>query len=163
LGGGLSIAFALNAKGYVAGFYTLPGEQHQHAFLWRNGALKDLAVIAGDTDSLALGMNSFGQVVGWSGTSSSMRAFLWQHGVMIDLNTLLSPDSGFQLATANYINDAGEIAAQAMVESTGEMHAVLLTPSNNGIRGNPGGVPLTPAVRRLLKWKFGSARMKFLQ
>ncbi len=163
LGGGLSIAFALNAKGAVAGFSTLTGEQHTHAFLWQSGAITDLGVVAGDTDSGALGGNGFGQVVGFSATSKSMRAFLWQNGVITDLNTLINPDSGFQLAIAEWINDAGEIAAQALVESTGEFHAVLLTPSNNGIRGNPGGAPLTPTLRSSLKRKLGLARMKFLK
>jgi probable HAF family extracellular repeat protein len=103
-----------------------------------------------------------GQVVGFSATSSSMRAFLWQNGVMTDLNTLIDPTSGYQLIIAQWLTDTGKIAALALVESTGELHAVLLTPNRSGIRGNSGGAPLTPTLRSFLKRKFGSARMKFL-
>ena len=43
------------------------------------------------------------------------------------------------IATYDRVNDAGKIAAQAVVESSGETHAVLLTPSNNGKQGKAGG------------------------
>jgi probable HAF family extracellular repeat protein len=37
------------------------------------------------------------------------RAFLWENGSMVDLNTLIPPGSGLQLAAASEINDRGEI------------------------------------------------------
>lgn len=152
----------MNNRGDVVGGSTLTGEEHMHGFLWRNDALIDLGVLSGDTDSQASGINSFGQVVGFSWNNNGMRGFIWQNRVMTDLNTMISPDSGFQLALASWINDRGEIAGQALVESTGEMHAVLLTPSNNSIRGNPGRVPLTNSLRKILLQKYGYSRMKFL-
>jgi probable HAF family extracellular repeat protein len=163
LGGGFSLAENMSTQGVVIGFSTLPAEQHQHPFLWQAGAVSDLGVLDGDTDGDAVGINSFGQVVGFSGTSGTTRGFIWQTGVMADLNTLIDPSSGFQIAAAFWINDAGEIAAQALVESTGEMHAVLLTPSNNSIRGNSIRVPLTDSLRKLLLQKYGNGRMNFLR
>lgn len=162
LGGGVSLAFALNNKGVVIGDSTLPGEQHVHAFLWQGSAMTDLGTVDGDTDSNAQGVNNVGQVVGDSDTSTTMRAFIWQKGVMTDLNTLISPNSGFQLASGASINDAGQIAAAALVERTGEMHAVLLTPSNSSFRGKAGGVHLTPSLRRWLLRGYGHQMMKVL-
>ncbi len=146
----------------MVGLSSLAGEQHVHAFVWQNGVMTDLGVLAGDTDSDALSMNGSGQVVGFSATSSTIRAFILNNGVMSDLNTLISPNSGYQLEIGFWINDAGQIAAQALVQSTGETHAILLTPSNNSVRGNPGGAPLTPSLRAQLKKRVGWARMKFL-
>jgi probable HAF family extracellular repeat protein len=163
LGGGLSVAFALNSEGAVAGFSTLAGEQHIHAFRWQDGTIADLGALNGDTDSLAYGMNSFGQVVGFSATSTSSRAFLQYNGVMTDLNTLISPSSGYQLAIGSYINDAGEIAAEAVVEKTGEIHTVVLTPSNNSVRGRPGVAAWTPGLRKFLLRRYGLRHLSFLQ
>jgi probable HAF family extracellular repeat protein len=162
LGGGLGYPEGITDQGAVFGLTTLVGEQHVHAFLWQHGVMTDLGVLKGDTDSSALGENSFGQVVGFSATSSTMRAFILQNGVMTDLNTLLSANSGFQLATGFWINDAGQIAAQALVEHTGEMHAVLLTPSNNGARGKAGGAPLTQSLRKYLLRRLGYGHLKLL-
>ena len=162
LGGGIAFPEDITDQGALLGTSTLAGEQHSHAFLWQNGVMTDLGVLKGDTDSSALGMDSFGQVVGFSATSSTIRAFIRQNGVMTDLNTLLSPNSGYQLAIAFWINDAGQIAAQAVVESSGDMHAVLLTPSNNRIRGKAGGAPLTSSLRKYLLHRIGYGHLKFL-
>jgi len=162
LGGKFSFGVIVSNRGDVVGGSSLAGEEHTHGFLWQNGALIDLGVLAGDTDSQASGINTFGQVVGLSWNSNGMRGFIWQNRAMTDLNTLISPSSGFQVALGAWINDGGEIAAQALVESTGEMHAVLLTPSNNSVRGNSVTVPLTDSLRKLLLQKYGYSRMKFL-
>jgi probable HAF family extracellular repeat protein len=162
LGGQFGFDEQVTNDGSVVGFTTLAGEQHAHAFLWQNGVMSDLGVLPGDTDSDANYMNGLGQVIGFSATSSAVRAFIWQNGAMTDLNTLISPSSGFQLAIAYTINNAGQISAQAVVERTGETHAVILTPSNNSIRGKAGGAPLTPSLRKYLHWRYGFSRLKFI-
>ncbi len=162
LGGKSSFGVIVSNRGDVIGGSTLAGEEHMHGFLWQNGTIIDLGVLSGDTDSQASGINSFGLVVGFSATSSSMRGFIWQDGVMTDLNTLILPNSGYQLFGSAGNNNLGQIVVVALVISTGEIHAVLLTPSNNRIRGNPGGAPLTPAIRKFMKAKLWSARLKFL-
>lgn len=67
-------------------------------------------------------------------------AFLWQRGSMVDLNTLIPPDSGLQLVYAEAINDAGEIVgigvppgvSPADVETLG--HAYVLIPQSESLR-----------------------------
>ena len=162
LGGGTSIPEAMDDIGDVVGLSTLPGEAHIHPFLWKNGIMKDLGTLPGDTDADAEAVNPSGEVVGFSATDTASRAFIWSNGVMTDLNTLIDPNAGYQLIIAQWLKDTGQIAALALVESTGEMHAVLLTPTNNSIRGKSARVPLTNNVRKLLRKKYGWARLKFL-
>ncbi len=56
------------------------------------------------------------------------RAFLWQNKAMMDLNALVPANSPLYLMFAFVINDAGEIAGQALQTSTGEIHAFVATP-----------------------------------
>jgi hypothetical protein len=57
------------------------------------------------TGSGVFGMNSSGQIVGDQGNV----AVLWKDGKVIDLNTVIPSNSGWQLTTANAINDQGWI------------------------------------------------------
>lgn len=148
LGGeALNIPQAINNKTQVVGGSDLSGDTVNHAFLWENGALKDLGTLPGYANSIALGINDQGQVVGGAsdepflGGNSS--AFLWQDGVMADLNTLISPGSPLFLWWATGINSSGQIAGQALVVSTGEWHAFLATPVENG-----SDMPLASGVTR---------------
>ena len=160
LGGAFGYGEVVSNQGAVVGFSTLAGEQHAHGFVWQKGVMTDLGVFPGDTDSDAAGTNSSGQIVGGSYTNSTTRGVLWQNGTVIDLNSLIDPNSGYQMAWAYWINDAGEIAGQAVVESTGAIHAVLLSPNNNGIRGNSRSLPLTDNLRKLI---FRGYRSRLLQ
>jgi hypothetical protein len=56
-----------------------------------------------------------------------MPRFLWENGSIVDLNTLIPPNSGLQLTRAVYINDRGEIAAQGNF-SNGDIHTFILIP-----------------------------------
>jgi hypothetical protein len=62
-------------------------------------------------------------------TMGNCRAYLWQNKVMTDLNALVPADSPLYLAFAFVINDAGEIAGQAVEKSTGALHAFVATPA----------------------------------
>jgi hypothetical protein len=70
---------------------------------------------------------------------------------------------GYQLVGSTGNNDVGQIVVIAVVVATGETHAVLLTPSNNGSRGKAGGAVLTPSLRaQLKKSRISWAGLKFL-
>jgi len=110
LGGTLSAGYAVNDAGQVAGDSTLAGDRENHSFVYSGGTLQDLGTLGGHFTSVG-SMNNLGQVVGVSSNAvPAMRAFLWQNGTMIDLNTLLPPNSGWVLEVADFINDAGQIA-----------------------------------------------------
>jgi probable HAF family extracellular repeat protein len=115
LGGPNSEAIWLNEAGDVAGSADLPGEHLHDAVLWRHGKIHDLGTIGDDLCSRGRSINSRGQVVGGSSDCFNfLHAFIWETGgPMVDLNTLIPPDTGFQLTNAFNINDRGEILAKA--------------------------------------------------
>ena len=45
----------------------------------------DIGILPGGTSSEAIAINSRGQVVGWSHSSSGSSLFLWENGTMLDL------------------------------------------------------------------------------
>ncbi len=94
LGGGASLAQAINADGTVVGWSYDPAGI-LHAVQWdASGSLTDLNPPGAISE--ALGINDAGDVVGWvfpNGGDAS-RAHLWRHdGVEIDLGTLGGPGS----------------------------------------------------------------------
>jgi probable HAF family extracellular repeat protein len=82
--------------------------------------LTDLGTLPGGTASLAIAINSAGEVVGKSNTATGDdHAFLWVRGVMTDLGTL-----GGTFSVANAINDAGQVVGFSSTAS-GLTHAFL--------------------------------------
>ncbi len=80
--------------------------------------------------SFPVGMNGRGDVVGYSEISSTaMLAFIsYNGGLMKDLNSLISPSSGWTLEEASGINDSGLIVGTGY-NPQGQEHAFLLTPT----------------------------------
>lgn len=154
LGGDTSIAVGVNLFGQVAGASDIAtldpatGNQEQRAFLWRNGVMSDLGVLGTGTNSAALAINDFGQVVGNSNINTSFdpeaggpdfHAFLSQHGVMTDLGT-----TGGTSSLAWSINDRGQVA--------GWSKTATIDPSNAAC-GNP---PTNHELQAAL-WQHGTA------
>jgi probable HAF family extracellular repeat protein len=136
IGGNNAAAIALNNNGGAAGWASLPGDQAVHASLWTNNSMTDLGTLGKDPCSLGYSINMRGQVVGISGfqqdlsgcnSGNTIRAFLWEDGSMVDLNTLIPPDSPLYLTLPDIINDLGEIAGIG-VDANGNEHAFLLIP-----------------------------------
>lgn len=139
-GGDTSQAEWLNDAGEVVGQadYSTPcpgcvSPTIHKTFLWKDGVMTDLGTV--DKCSAAYGINLQTQIVGASGLCGiPVHAFLWEHGSIVDLNTLIPPDSGLQLVYGLYINDRGSIVGLGVppgipvenVESQG--HAFLLIP-----------------------------------
>ena len=112
LGGLGSIATYVNNSGQAVGYsyYNNLTEQTE-AFLDTNDTLVPLGFLGTGTDSEAAGINSSGEIVGFSGTvpygtpaNMDGHAFLYSNGAMTDLGTL---GGSFSYATA--VNDSGEI------------------------------------------------------
>jgi probable HAF family extracellular repeat protein len=124
--GGNTGAIAVNQKGEAVGFAG-------HAVLWKKvGRAIDLGTVGNDPCSFAQGVNDEDQVVGNSSPSDCVnydtsRGFLWEHGSMIDLNTLIPPNSPLYIIYAYTINGRGEIAVNG-IDANGIEQAALLIP-----------------------------------
>ena len=145
LGGLSSYGMAINGNNHVAGYSTLKAnDERVHAFLHDGKSMMDLGSLGWkgtDTDvSVALGVNNFDQVVGYSylpGVGEmplQQVAFLWRRnsaggGQMINLNKLLITTArNYFLISATAINDNGQIVASAWDIHNGGLRALLLTP-----------------------------------
>lgn len=129
LGGNFSSAHAINDKGDAVGGSYLSDNVRIDAALWKGSTAIDMGTVDSDDCSYALSINAVGQAVGISGPGCvSTRAFLWQRGKpMVDLNSLVSSNSGIYVTFAFTINDRAEIAGLGVLPN-GDEHAVLLVP-----------------------------------
>ena len=123
-GTGSSQAFAINNLGQVVG--TADAENGgMHAFLWTEGeGMIDLDPL-NEQYSYARDINNKGQIVG--NNNNGNYAFLYEKGLMINLNTLLEPGSGWDLMYAYGINDNGQIVGYGS-SPDGYTQAYLLNP-----------------------------------
>jgi probable HAF family extracellular repeat protein len=133
LGGQGSFAAKSNISGQIVGSSTTSTSgSFFHATLWDNNKIIDLGTLGG-SESFAEAINSLGQVVGRSLLSGDavLQALLWQNGVMVDLNDLIPPDSGWDLGIVFDINDAGEIVGSGFLKNDPERlgRAFPLTPA----------------------------------
>jgi probable HAF family extracellular repeat protein len=123
---------------------SLAGATEDHPALWDRGTVRDLGLFPGDPDAQALAINNRGQIVGQSGDQSGpFRAVLWQDGGLIDLNTLIRTGSGWQLLSADGINDRGQIVGYG-ISPNGSVHGFLLTPAYG--RGHGATAMSTPLL-----------------
>ena len=127
-------ARAINENGEAVGWGEDPSGTARDAMLWRKRGGKWQVTDVGrlHTPDCAVGtsINSSGQVLGYSGTGQGCvgSAFVWEDGgPIVDLNTLIPPNSGIQLYETGEINDRGEIAVNGS-DANNNNHAVLLIP-----------------------------------
>ncbi len=120
LGGGFSSARAINDSGQVVGEGSVSDGSY-HAFLWsKETGMRDLGVLhPADSDSYAIGINTSGEVVGYSGTY----AFLWtESNGMQDMGSL---GGGNSVPFA--INDSGQVVGSSTTAGSAETHAFIWT------------------------------------
>jgi probable HAF family extracellular repeat protein len=115
----LAVVVAVSALAVVLGVQPVSAQPVSEEY-----SIADLGTLGG-TFSEARGINSRGQVVGYSetiaGQFSSIRAFLWEKGEMIDLGSVSGGRS-----FAFDINSRGQIVGSSLTDS-GEFHAVIWT------------------------------------
>ena len=104
-----SYATGINDKGQIVGYVSSPDGGSQ-AIRWENGLVQRLGSFY---NTAAIAVNNKGQTVGYSYQNGQQpflyRATLWENDMAFDLNTLISPNSGWSLHSAIGINDLGEI------------------------------------------------------
>jgi probable HAF family extracellular repeat protein len=128
-GSNCSEPFRVNDRGEIVGTSEnglvdpITGVNQTRAVRWENGEIQEIGSFGG-TQNAAQGINTHGQISGWSlntipdpytfnpfGTTQT-RAFLWQNGQMRDLGTLGGPDAaGFG------INEHGQISGYSNTNS----------------------------------------------
>ncbi|MGH2470157.1 MAG: hypothetical protein ACRDGF_08785, partial [Chloroflexota bacterium] len=120
---------AVNSLDQVVGCSSSGANRTCRAFITEGGAMLALGTLPGLPASEAEAISNQGQVVGMSyDTAGYSRAFMWTAGAgMVDLNSLLPPGSGWQLANASGINSLGQITGYGSID--GHMHAYIFTPN----------------------------------
>ena len=148
LGGLSSYGMAINNYNHVVGYSTIKtNDERVHAFLHDGTKMIDLGSLGGPGNqwgsdvSVALGVNSYDQVVGYTYLPAvgdmpiQQVAFLWRRGVtgsgqMINLNKLLFGEGkNYLVVSATAINDNGQIVGTAYDLRSGNVRAVRLTPT----------------------------------
>jgi probable HAF family extracellular repeat protein len=114
LGGELSWANAVNARGEAVGASELGSCCSYRAFLWQKGKMRRLGTLGGE-DSQALAINERGQIAGSSETTSrGNHAVLWESGKTRDLGR----------GTATDVSDRGQVVG--WMEMPGGLHHAFL-------------------------------------
>jgi len=124
-----SFGTAINNSGLIAGYCGTSEYANVRAFVY-DGTMHDLGVLPGTTESVNRGINNLGDVVGVAGSNlfgNLEKAFLWTSSSgMVDLNSLVDSQLGWQLREANDVNDLGQIVGWGFINNT--EHPFLLTP-----------------------------------
>ena len=149
-GGDHSVAFALNSHDEVVGYSNLAkGGGTIHGFVWKEGVMKDIGVIPPYTNSVAQAINEKGCVVGDTflptlykpifegGSTAPTSHGVYYDGVLIDVNTLVTADSGWELKTANDINNECQIVGAGNFKGSKYLTAYVLTPPGVALTSGP--------------------------
>ena len=137
-------ASAINSLGVIVGSSGRTDletyESFYKPFIYEDGQMRAIPVPG--TESYGGDINDAGDVVGTmraGGAVTNWHAWIYKDGVVTNLNSVKPTGSGLHLASAQAINNAGQISGIAM-DAQGRYHAFLLT---------PGGVappPVAPTV-----------------
>ncbi len=116
----------ISGTGDVVGRYVVNGTTFRAFYYKDGGGLTQLNGLI-DFDTRAFGVNDSGIAIGTSAIDSNghYKAVVWNGGTVMDLNPLIDK-AGWNLQSANGINDAGQIVGTGIIE--GVAHGYRLTP-----------------------------------
>jgi probable HAF family extracellular repeat protein len=138
-----SHAFGINDLGQVVGDSWGLAAGTDEAFVWSNGTMQSLGSLEAGESSGACDINNNGDVVGygyvtslslstnhWTGQittnlNSVPHGFLYENGAMVDLNSLISTNSGWVIQHAYSINDSDQILCEGQ-SASGSFHSFIL-------------------------------------
>jgi len=127
-----SEAEAVNELDSVTGvsmIHVKSGPVPRRSWIFKNGTLTDLGMLPDNFRCIAEDINDAEQIAGNCFLQNlTPRPFIWQDGVMTRIDDLIPPRPGYSaMASANAINNRGQIAGRAVVP--GQIHVgVILTP-----------------------------------
>ncbi|MBN1766093.1 MAG: DUF3466 family protein [Sedimentisphaerales bacterium] len=136
-------AMAANANGVIVGYVAdIMSSWLSTAAIWQDGELFTLPKLsAGDTYNMAVDINDNGQIIGYSGSTTSKQAFLWQDDQIQDLGTL-SGDVGAMPEAINndgvvvgYSLDGGNLKKAFLWEN-----GVMVSLPHNGVQSQANGI-----------------------
>jgi probable HAF family extracellular repeat protein/autotransporter-associated beta strand protein len=131
-GGLYNESSAINESGQVVGYSNSYGGGWFAYLYTGTGPMQCLGTLPGGTSSAAQDINNKGQIVGWSyydGGNGNYHAFLYTGvGPMQDLNNLIDTSSGWNLTSAEAINEKGQIVGYGY--HNGVSRAFLLNPAS---------------------------------
>ena len=169
LGGYESTAGGLNERGDVVGaalnsttdpfpgrtpysaYFIFGNATESHAFLWRDGKMRDLGTLGGP-DSIAFFVNESGQIAGASDVDfesnpitggPTVHPFLWDHGQMLDLTDSRGAKFGGTYGTVSAMNTQGQITGTMNLTGDLTWHSFLWNQGRMTDLGTLGGAITT--------------------
>jgi probable HAF family extracellular repeat protein len=159
-----NVGSSINNRGDVAGTQEI-NDGTVHGFLWNKGSgIQDLALPGAFVTVVPCchAVNDRREITGFAFDANGPQTFIWKDGAFTDLNTVLPVGTPWYVFNTASINNAGQIAATGLNTSTGEAHALLLTPilptGAPIARGATKTPDLPPALKASLKKQLPSGK-----
>ena len=130
-GGVTSVATAVNALACVVGYGIIPDPKMLivHPFRWHDGVMNDLGTLPDFDACGATDVNDDNAIVGVCEKPGELsRGWIWRNGVMTDLNDLIDPALDIHIASADAINNKGQILVRGLTPDG--TRSIILTPKN---------------------------------
>lgn len=121
----------INDLGQVVGEFVTANQTAIHGFMYSQGNLNDIG-LAGSSETDALAINNWGQIVGTTFLADGQIAFLYEGGRFFDLNSMIPAGSGWELTWASGINNVGQVVGYGLVNN--KYRAFLLTPAVSALQ-----------------------------